>query len=146
MSDKPHRKRRREVINQLRDGMLSPPEPINTVRNEFAYGQWSCTGTTEHKVELKRRDGMTYFECNCSKGTTKCRHITSVVLSICLDYAKRCDMETETKDDIASLISSFDQMDLEKPIKTNRDAEQFEWKGFDVCVPKGVNPFNLEKL
>ena len=117
----PPTRERRKMINRIRDGLQQPPVTVDLVTPQHLSGEWVCDSTTSfgttHKIYLGICHGRITFQCTCHREsggelTIRCKHITAVLLQMCLDQADNYAMAEERKEELSTFFSDFDRMTL----------------------------------
>jgi hypothetical protein len=122
-------KKRKRVLNQLRDGIISPPQQINNIKVISGNINFLCPGYTDkskdYSVEIFNNNGSIGFKCECKGScgtdvTKACKHINTILLKICSDYidsaakfeANKMNYEN-IKDDLKNVLDGLDKMKLD---------------------------------
>ena len=91
-------RKRRRVMDQIRDGMVNPSPIVSRCHLEDGSLRWACRSKRDHVVVTGNSAGRLIFKCDCQPtgSVRSCRHINAVVLRICLDYMEdSCSYDVE---------------------------------------------------
>lgn len=132
ISIKGNNKKRKKLFDQYRDGIISPPKSVDTVQlitnNIF---QFTCNSSSDKDIKYTitmqpNFENNLIFTCNCFKRneisnevTQNCKHITAVVLYICLsqinnadNYIKNMEASKEITDELTLLFDKIKNINL----------------------------------
>lgn len=83
-------KKRKRVIDQYKDNIISPPKIVSSVNPIDGIIYWKCNSNSQDKVYdiiLTNNSGKMKFICSCQKiGSYHCKHIHAVIIKLCLTH------------------------------------------------------------
>jgi hypothetical protein len=122
-------KKRRRVINQLQDGIISPPQNVNKVEIKSCDILAICPSKSfvksgQHDVRIWTEDNKFKFECDCNgkfgeQKVNSCYHINTIVLKLMTNYVessvKIADNKEEylkMKESVKDLMNSLEKLEI----------------------------------
>lgn len=137
MDDSRPTKKRKRVMNQLRDGIIAPPKRINNITTTGTNIGFTCQSYSDkfknYTVNLSNDNGNLKFTCTCVGGcgtevTKACRHINTVLLKICSDYINSVEMFEKNKmdyenvkEDLKSVLDDLNKFKIEEGLDNVSD-------------------------